>query len=117
MDVWHGFDKVYVVDAVQANDTCGRIYRLDPNQDQIPLDYFYTSTHKFGLAEAVELSRVLGSLPQNLEIFGIVGNRFEYGTVVSPEVLQAAREVAATIRGECLASSQMSNCEEEIADA
>jgi hydrogenase maturation protease len=51
------------------------------------------SSHSFDLAEAIELARTLGSLPEYTVIYGIEGQRFGSGEELSPEVVRAAEAV------------------------
>ncbi len=59
-----------------------------------------TSTHAWGVAQAVALGRVLGALPPYLVVYGIEGQDFGPGREVSPEVARAVPEVARRIRQE-----------------
>ncbi|MBK1876241.1 hydrogenase maturation protease [Pelagicoccus mobilis] len=84
--------KIIVVDAVCSGQEVGCIHCIDAIEKPIPTDWFSQySTHDFGLAEAVELARNLGQLPQSLLIIGIEGMCFEMGTNLSPEVEDAIR--------------------------
>jgi hydrogenase maturation protease len=93
MALWQGYERVVVVDAVQAGDTAGTIYQFKAHQETIPSRFFNYSTHAFSLAEAVELARVLGELPPQLWVFGIEGGDFSAGEGFTPAVSQAAGEV------------------------
>ncbi|MFN4152349.1 MAG: hypothetical protein ACK4IX_15520, partial [Candidatus Sericytochromatia bacterium] len=55
--------------------------------------FFNYSTHAFSLAESIELSRVLGELPDNLIIYGIEGKNFSTGQNVSKEVEKSIYDV------------------------
>jgi hydrogenase maturation protease len=48
---------------------------------------FRSSTHAFGLADAIELARVLNRLPRKLAIYGIEAAQFDAGTQPSIQVL------------------------------
>jgi hydrogenase maturation protease len=61
---------------------------------------FSGSTHDFGVAQAVEMARVLGTLPPRLVLYGIEGRCFDFGAALSPEVQQAAHEVARRVQQE-----------------
>src|ERR1035437_11103975 len=71
--------------------------RRPPRSTLFPYTTLFRSTHHFGLAEAVELARVLDRLPPCLWIYGIEGRRFEQGSCPSPEVARAIEEVAERI--------------------
>lgn len=93
MDAWTGIDRVCIVDAVSSGATPGSIHRLDASKESIPSKYFSCSSHNFGVAEAIELARTLGQLPQHLLLFGIEGKNFQPGETLSPEVEQAVERV------------------------
>lgn len=58
------------------------------------------STHGLGLAEAIELSCVLGCLPIKLRVYGIEGRHFELGVEVSHEVKNAVERVVRSLDAE-----------------
>ena len=88
MDEWRGASSVIVVDAVCSGAPPGTIHRWDANRERLPKRMFPT-THDFGLAEAVEMSLVLGELPPQFMIFGIEAAQFDIGEPLSPEVASA----------------------------
>jgi hydrogenase maturation protease len=66
----------------------------------------HASSHSFGVADALELSRALGTLPPRVVVYAIEGRCFEPGAGLSPEVEQAAARVAAhVLREVCLTPS------------
>jgi hydrogenase maturation protease len=97
MTAWAGFDLAIVVDAVYGSRHPGRIHRLDPALGPFPTDFFRYSTHTFGLAEAIELSRAIGELPKRLVVYGIEGKEFGAGETLSPEVVASVEPVIARI--------------------
>jgi DNA-binding transcriptional LysR family regulator len=68
----------------------------------LPKSGFRCSTHAFGVAEAIELGRGLGNLPQYLVVYGIEGKNFAAGVGLSAEVEEvtgeAVRQALAAIR-------------------
>ena len=97
IESWAGAEDVIVVDAVVSGKAPGEITVWDARAHPIPSGIWRGSTHDFGLAEAVELARVLDRLPARLWIYGIEGRRFEQGSRPSPEVTRAIEEVAERI--------------------
>ncbi len=91
MDSWKGSDAVIIIDATSSGTPPGTIHRFDAVSGPLPLKFFHYSTHAFSVAEAIELSRTLGSLPGILIVYGIEGKNFEAGSPVSPEVRKAAK--------------------------
>jgi hydrogenase maturation protease len=78
----------------------GSIHRFDPIATTLNNGIFRYSSHLFGLAEAVEMSRALGTLPKAMIIYGIEGQEFTFGADLSPEVEKALPEVEAAVRKE-----------------
>lgn len=89
MELWAGFDRVFLFDAVMAGKAPGTIHRFDASLASIPSDFFKYSSHAFSLAEAVEMARILGRLPGKLIVFGIEGTDFKHGEGLSPAVQEA----------------------------
>ncbi len=105
IDAWRDADAVWVVDAVSSGAQPGTLHRLDAAGQVLPADVFRTSTHHFGLAEAVELARAVGALPPRLVVFGIEAARLELGDTLTPEVADAVGRAADAVRSEVLASA------------
>src|SRR5512143_4000926 len=57
---WEGANAVILADAVSSGSAPGTIRAIDAAETPLDLDSFRHSTHSFGVAEAVELSRALG---------------------------------------------------------
>jgi hydrogenase maturation protease len=64
---------------------------------------FVSSTHAFGLAEAIALGDVLHQLPDELIVYGVEGVRFEPGSTPSDEVLWVVRRVCERVLSEATA--------------
>jgi len=92
IEAWRGTDDVIVVDAVVTGAPVGTVQAWDARQ---PLASARTtaSTHGLGVAEAIELARVLKCLPARLRVYGIEARRFEPRAEISPEVQRAIEEV------------------------
>jgi hydrogenase maturation protease len=86
LEAWKGADCVILVDAVQSGAPPATIHRLDARVEKLPVWFSHSSTHLFGVAEAIELARVMGDLPAQLIVYGIEGLDFSAGTALSPEV-------------------------------
>ena len=100
LDRWAGVGRVVLVDAAAPSALPGRIHRLDPLAGPLPRDLALGSTHAFGLAEAVELARTLGLLPQWMTIYAIEAACFHPGAALSPAVAAAVVPAAARIAAE-----------------
>jgi hydrogenase maturation protease len=94
VDVWEGAEDVYVVDAVASGGEAGTIHRFDAIAEPPPVAFRSRGTHAFSLSDAVELARALGRLPERLVVYGIEGETFLAGTVMSPRVEAAVARLA-----------------------
>jgi hydrogenase maturation protease len=94
-----GEERVVIVDAVACDGRAGRIHRVDASEGWIGPRQPEGSTHALGVAEAVELARLLGTLPPSVTVFGVEGTRFGIGEEMSPEVREAADEVVRSLVG------------------
>lgn len=92
-ELWKDHERVILLDAMKSGEAPGTVLRIDAKASPVPKETFVTSTHAFGLAEAVALSKSTGSLPESLVVFGIEGKSFEPGTGLSPEVASSLKEV------------------------
>lgn len=100
LELWSGGGRVVVIDSADCPDPPGTVHRFDAIAGPVPVQAFARSTHAFGLAEAVELSRALGRLPAGLVIYGIVGKCFDLGAALSPAVEAAAGAVIPAVLAE-----------------
>lgn len=91
---WAGENEVVLLDATSSGATPGAIRRLDGHAGRLPAGLARPSTHALGVAEVVELGRVMGSLPSSLVVYGIEGRDFSAGEGLSPEVAIAADRLA-----------------------
>ena len=98
MEQWNGEEYVIVIDAVSSGGTPGTIHRLVARTDRIPSNFFHYSSHTFGLAEAIELSQILGRIPENLIVYGVECNKFDDGVGISKELRESVETVIHFIR-------------------
>jgi hydrogenase maturation protease len=100
MGLWQGAACVLLADAARSGADPGTVTRLDASSQALPAAFLHCSTHAFGVAEAVELARSLGSLPPRILIFGIEGVSFEHGAPLSPAVETGVRKAVEMIETE-----------------
>ena len=93
MERWEGNDTVILIDAVVTGGAPGTLTVWNGRRAPV-LDDCRSSTHMFGVAEAVKMARVLGRMPRRLWIYGIEGRRFEMGSAPNAEVVAAAEQLA-----------------------
>jgi hydrogenase maturation protease len=87
LDAWEDADAAVVVDAVRSGAGPGTIHRVDAHRDSLPEPVSGgASTHALGLAEAIELGRVLDRLPARLVVIGIESESFEAAEGLSARV-------------------------------
>jgi len=102
LEAWEGADRVILVDAVQSGAPPGTIHRFDARAEKLPSWFSRSSTHAFGVAEAIELARIMEDLPPCLIVYGIEGLDFSAGTELSPEVTAVISSAANLILQEFL---------------
>ena len=90
MDLFEDHDRLVLIDATRSRAAPGTLIRLDASVERLPAELFHYSTHRFGLAEAVETARALGNLPDSVLVYGIEGESFDAGTALTETVETAA---------------------------
>ena len=95
MECWKAAQCVILIDAVCSGAMPGAIHRFVVHEEPLSANLFPTSTHAFGVAEAIELSKALGHLPPRFVVFGIEGRDFAIGAKCTESVKSA---IAETIR-------------------
>jgi hydrogenase maturation protease len=89
VNLWNGADSLIVIDAISSGAAPGTIHCFDLNASTLPQPLFRTSTHALSLADAIELSRTLGTLPTRAFVLGVEGHDFTIGVGLSPDVERA----------------------------
>ncbi len=100
IDAWAGYDAAILVDAAVSGAGPGRIHRIDAVADALPSHLSLSSTHAFGLADAIALARVLERLPRAVIIYAVEAACFDGGSPLTPAVANAVPDVVARIRTE-----------------
>jgi hydrogenase maturation protease len=90
MRMWKGISTVLLIDAVHSGSPPGTLHRLDASRHPIPAKFLCTSSHQFGVAEAIETSRALGELPSTVVVFGVEVEHCVAGT--PPSLYAVVRE-------------------------
>lgn len=78
-------DRLIVVDAINAGDEPGAIFRFTPDDVNIIPPEYHVSAHQIGLVEVLHLARVMDKLPDTV-IFGIQPKDIGWGLELTPEV-------------------------------
>jgi hydrogenase maturation protease len=97
MESWKGAGHVILIDTVITGAPPGTISTFDGRDSRVVRSAFRTSSHTFGLAEALDLARVLDRLPPSVIVYGIEGTQFDPGSAPSAEVLSAVANLAERI--------------------
>ena len=100
LEAWAGARHVVVVDAAAGDAAPGSVRRFDARAAPLPARFLRSSTHAFGVADAVELARALDRLPERLEVYAIEGASFAAGAPLSPAVAAAIDELADLLAAE-----------------
>jgi hydrogenase maturation protease len=97
IDAWQGAEAALIVDAVASGAAPGTLHRFDASAEPVPARVFRSSTHAFGVGEAIELARALGKLPRRVLVYGIEGEVFAAGEGLTPAVETAVERAAAAV--------------------
>jgi len=104
LDLTHrivGIDTVILVDCVAALESEGEragavvLYRKNDIVRRAPAQRL--DPHSPALSECLLAADLLGAGPQNVLLVGVVGERFEPGCSLTPEVQQAAQEAGSAV--------------------
>ncbi len=100
LDLFQGSDTVIVIDACVSGASAGTVQRIDAVSTPLPRWLGSASSHAIGLAESVELARVLGRLPRRLVVYAVEAESFTLGAPLSASVAAALDTLPAKIGGE-----------------
>ncbi|WP_424361393.1 hydrogenase maturation protease [Methylocystis parvus] len=95
-----GASAAILIDACVSGAEPGTLHRFDVATAPLPSGAFGLSSHGFGLSEAIELARALGTLPKRCVVYAIEGERFDIGAPMSDKVMAAIVRAAQEIRAE-----------------
>lgn len=97
IDSWAGAGRVLVVDSVSSGLRPGSLHAFEAAGGPLPAELFRSSTHVLGVAEAIELARELGRLPDRLVVYGIEGESFGPGEGLTPDVRAEVERLASEL--------------------
>ncbi|MBI3932045.1 MAG: hydrogenase maturation protease [Acidobacteria bacterium] len=97
LEAWRDARTVLVVDAASGAGPAGTVRRFDAHRERLPAGLLHASTHSWGIAEAVEMARVLGQLPPTVVVYAVEGSSFGHGRRLTPEVEKAVEDVVRRI--------------------
>ncbi|MCB0403625.1 MAG: hydrogenase maturation protease [Bdellovibrionales bacterium] len=93
-------NEVILIDCVHSGAPAGKMFRLEG--EQIRGESFRTSTHTFGLEQAIELAISLKKLPRTLLFFGVEGAQFDWGAPLSEAVSRTMETLISELAKEIL---------------
>lgn len=99
LDLWSGSSDVAIVDAVVSGAEPGTVFDWDARDPGLDREVFPSTTHGFGVGEAVAIASALGKLPKRMRIIGIEAGRFDAGEGLTPAVAAAVERVARKLGG------------------
>ncbi|GAB6052116.1 hydrogenase maturation protease [Magnetospira thiophila] len=91
INLWQGRVWVVLIDAMRSGAAPGTCLCFEAQDREMPRDHFPHTSHVLGVAEAVEMARILGLLPERLTVYGIEATDFAQGEGLSPPVARAVR--------------------------
>lgn len=100
MEAFASYPIVYLIDACSLEAPPGSWRRIDGIHDSLPVESHQTSTHGFGLSQAIGLAKNLNLLPAKLILYVIAGNEYHLTDTLSPQVAAAIGQVAMEILNE-----------------
>jgi hydrogenase maturation protease len=100
LESWKGYDRVLIVDAICSGAARGTVHRIDLRTKSLPRGFLHSSTHGFGVAEAVEMGRQLDQLPDVLLLYGIEGCQFDTGAGLTDEVVRNIPQLLSLIEAD-----------------
>ena len=97
---------VIVIDAALSGRPAGSVTRLTLGEGDFAVGERQQSTHGLGVAEAIELARILGQLPPSLTLYTVEAEQFALGVGLSPRVEAAVQSVADQVCAEARQAQQ-----------
>ena len=88
---------VILIDAAGTGSQPGTLHVFDASQGVIPTGMLCYSTHRFGVAEAVEVARNLDLMPPKLMVFAIEAGDLDHGEELTAPVAQTVAEAGRRI--------------------
>lgn len=94
--LWDNGDDVLIVDACRSSNPVGTVRLIDPDDLEGGIGL---STHGMSVAEAIQLARRLGRMPNRLRLLGVAGLRFGHESM-SPELRDVFPAVVTAVLAE-----------------
>jgi hydrogenase maturation protease len=98
MAAWKSAEIAILIDATLSGAEPGTLYRIDAVTQPLVSAWWRCVTPAFGVAEAIELARLLHELPARLLAYGIEGASFATEAPLSKAVEHAIPAVLSQVR-------------------
>lgn len=95
-----GWQRVFLIDAVEMGEEPGVCRRLEASQTQFISANQSISLHEPGLADSLALAQALNLMPDEIVLYGIEPSFTGPGDELSPEVTNAIPSIVKTIKQE-----------------
>ena len=95
--------QVILIDAVKSGSVIGTVLRIDGDEIVRHLAR-HTSTHGFGIAEALALAQRLGQAPPRLVLLGVEAGATDAAAVLSEAMREALPKLIAALEMEIVSS-------------
>jgi hydrogenase maturation protease len=105
MAAWKGATIVLLINATLSGAEPGTLYRIDAVIQPLISSWWRCATPAFGVAEAIELARVLHELPARFLVYGIEGASFDVGTPLSKAVERVIPDVLSQLQHDIATST------------
>lgn len=109
VNTWQDSRLTIVLDAAHSGDVPGTLHRLEGDVALPARDLMRCSSHGSGLADALELGRIMKRFPEKLVIFAIEAESFNPGDQLSESVSCTVPAVVDNIVAEIQAYGTLKN--------
>jgi hydrogenase maturation protease len=96
LELMEGYDRVIVVDAVEAGAEPGAIFKFRPEDLAAMPNVQLTSFHQVGLMDVLQLAESMGQRPE-VVIIGVQPASLNWGTDLTPQLKDAVPRVIESV--------------------
>ena len=100
LDLAEGAESIILIDAVKGAGPPGSTIRLDLSEESRWRSIVPCSSHALGIADAIDLARVLGRLPKRMVLYGVELESDVSGTSLSRPVREGLANVVEQVAEE-----------------
>lgn len=100
LELMRGAKTIFLIDAIVTGNATGTFYRFQ--NEEIEECKCLLSTHDIGVAQTLQLGRVLNQLPNNIIFYGIEIDKISSGCGISLLIESAIHQVVECIESEII---------------